>query len=408
MKIFISKFLFKKIFLQKRLRKIRPLFIFRIFTIIFFLNFFLVKSRAIDVSARSAVIICADSGDIIWGKNYEEPLAMASTTKIMTSLLALEEANASGNRSLEITEEIVNVEGSSMGLKVGDKVDFETLAKGMLLPSGNDAANATAILVCGSTEKFLARMNQRAKEIGMKNTLFCTPSGLDKDNHHSTAIDMALLGAYAMQNEEFAKIVSSKKTLADFEDSDKKIWLKNHNKLLDLYPFCVGIKTGFTEKAGRCLVSCAEKNGTRLVCVTLNAPDDWNDHIAMYNFGFSQTKHIDFDDTNEKLEIKIKNGEPNILKIIGATKFSRTFKNDSDAQVKRGIQLFKNLKAPIVKGQCVGKINYEFNNKIIGENLLLASHDVKAIKVNFFKKIWNAISSFFKNIFEFTKKIFIK
>ena len=219
---------------------------------------------------------------------------------------------------------------------------------------------------------------------------------------------MALLGAYAMQNEEFAKIVSSKKSLADFEDSDKKVWLKNHNKLLDLYPFCVGIKTGFTEKAGRCLVSCAEKNGTRLVCVTLNAPDDWNDHIAMYNFGFSQTKHIDFDDTNEKLEIKIKNGEPNILKIIGATKFSRTFKNDSDAQVKRSIQLFKNLKAPIVKGQCVGKITYEFNNKIIGENLLLASHDVKAVKVNFFKKIWNAISSFFKNIFEFTKKIFIK
>ena len=375
-------------------------FYFRIFAIIFFLNFFSIKTIAIDVSARSAVIICADSGDIIWGKNYEEPLAMASTTKIMTSLLALEEANASGNRSLEITEEIVSVEGSSMGLKVGDKVDFETLAKGMLLPSGNDAANATAILVCGSTEKFLARMNQRAKEIGMKNTLFCTPSGLDKDNHHSTAIDMALLGAYAMQNEEFAKIVSSKKSLADFEDSDKKIWLKNHNKLLDLYPFCVGIKTGFTEKAGRCLVSCAEKDGIRLICVTLNAPDDWNDHIAMYNFGFSQTKNIDFDDTNEKLEIKIKNGEPNILKIIGATKFSRTFKNNSDTQIKRNIKLFENLKAPLIKGQCVGKITYEFNNKIIGENLLIASQDIKAVKINFFKKIWNAIILFFKNIFK--------
>ena len=205
-----SKINFKKFSLRSRRREAWYLFIFRIFTIIFFLNFFSIKSSAIDVSARSAVIICADSGDIIWGKNYEEPLAMASTTKIMTSLLALEEANASGNRSLEITEEIISVEGSSMGLKVGDKVDFETLAKGMLLPSGNDAANATAILVCGSTEKFLARMNQRAKEIGMKNTLFCTPSGLDKDNHHSTAIDMALLGAYAMQNEEFAKIVSSK------------------------------------------------------------------------------------------------------------------------------------------------------------------------------------------------------
>ena len=384
----ISKFNFKIFSLWRRQIKTWYLSSFRIFTIIFFLNFFSIKSSAIDVSARSAVIICADSGDIIWGKNYEEPLAMASTTKIMTSLLALEEANASGNRSLEITEEIISVEGSSMGLKVGDKVDFETLAKGMLLPSGNDAANATAILVCGSTEKFLERMNQRAKEIGMKNTLFCTPSGLDKDNHHSTAIDMAILGAYAMQNEEFAKIVSSKKSLADFEDSDKTIWLKNHNKLLDLYPFCVGIKTGFTEKAGRCLVSCAEKDGTRLICVTLNAPDDWNDHITMYNFGFSQTKNINFDDTNEKLEIKIKNGEPNILKIIGATKFSRTFKNDSDTQVERNIKLFENLKAPVIKGQCVGKITYEFNNKIIGENLLIASQDIKAVKINFFKKIF--------------------
>ena len=384
---------------------------FRIFIIIiiFFVEFFSVKSNAFNISARSAVIICADSGDIIWGKNYEEPLAMASTTKIMTSILALEEANASGNRSLEITEEIVNVEGSSMGLKIGDKVDFETLAKGMLLPSGNDAANATAILVCGSTEKFLARMNQRAKEIGMKNTLFCTPSGLDKDNHHSTAIDMAILGAYAMQNEEFAKIVSSKKSLADFEDSDKKIWLKNHNKLLDLYPFCVGIKTGFTEKAGRCLVSCAEKDGVRLICVTLNAPDDWNDHIAMYNFGFSQTKNIDFDDTNEKLKIKIKNGEPNILKIISPTKFSRTFNNNNnlDQKIKRNIKLFENLKAPIIKGQCVGKIIYEFENKIIGENLLIASHDIKTVKTNFFKKIWNIIILFFKNIFDFLSKIFL-
>lgn len=384
-------------------------FNFRIFIIIFFLEFFCLKSHALNISARSAVIICADSCDIIWGKNYEEPLAMASTTKIMTSILALEEANASGNRSLEITEEILNVEGSSMGLKIGDKVDFETLAKGMLLPSGNDAANATAILVCGTTEKFLARMNQKAKEIGMKNTLFCTPSGLDKDNHHSTAIDMAILGAYAMQNEEFAKIVSSKKSLADFEDSNKKIWLKNHNKLLDLYPFCVGIKTGFTEKAGRCLVSCAEKDGVRLICVTLNAPDDWNDHIAMYNFGFSQTKNIDFDDTNEKLEIKIKNGEPNILKITGATKFSRIFNNNNnnlDQKIKRNIKLFENLKAPIIKGQCVGKIIYEFENKIIGENLLIASHDIKTVKTNFFKKIWNIIILFFKNIFEFLSKIY--
>ena len=132
--------------------------------------------RSLNVSAESAIIMCADSRDVIWSKNADTPRAIASTTKIMTALLTLEEAAAQGERSLEITDEIVRVEGSSMGLRAGDKVDLETLAKGMLLPSGNDAANAAAILVCGSVEKFLQRMNDRAKQIGMKDTLFCTPS----------------------------------------------------------------------------------------------------------------------------------------------------------------------------------------------------------------------------------------
>ena len=362
--------------------------------------------HSLGVSAKSAVIICADSGDIIWSKNENTPLAMASTTKIMTSLLALEESAAQGNRSLEITYDMINVEGSSMGLKEGDKVDLETLAKGMLLPSGNDAANATAILVCGSVEKFLERMNERAKQIGMKNTLFCTPSGLDKGNHHSTALDMALLGAYAMENEQFAKIVSAKNFKVKFENSDKEIWLKNHNKLLDLYPYCIGIKTGFTEKAGRCLVSCAEKDGVRLICVTLDAPDDWNDHILLYNFAFPQTKNVKFDDTNESINVEIKGGDPCNVKAIGSTSFSRTFKNDSDPKVERNICLFENLKAPILKGQCIGKIVYKYGNKNIGENLLISSQDVNPVKLGFFKKIINLILLFLKNILNFISNIF--
>ena len=362
--------------------------------------------KSFNVSAKSAVLICADSGDIIWSKNPNEPLAMASTTKIMTALLALEESAANGNRSLEITEDMIRVEGSSMGLRAGNRVGLETLARGMLLSSGNDAANAAAILVCRTVDEFLERMNERAKQIGMKNTCFCTPSGLDRGNHHSTAIDMALLGAYAMENEKFAKIVSEKYSVVQFENSDKKIWLKNHNKLLNLYPYCIGIKTGFTEKAGRCLVSCAEKDGIRLVCVTLDAPDDWNDHIFLYNFGFSQTKVRKFDDTNEKVEIKIENGDSNILKAIGSTSFSRTFKNNSTSEVKRSIILFENLKAPICKGQCVGKIVYEYEGKKIGENLIISSHDVKFKKVGFFRKIINFVTNILKSIVNFIVNIF--
>jgi len=377
----------------------------RIISMFFFILMTGKYIRSLNVSAESAIIMCADSRDVIWSKNADVPRAMASTTKIMTSLLTLEEAAAQGERSLEITDEMVRVEGSSMGLRVGDKVDLETLAKGMLLPSGNDAANAAAILVCGSVEKFLKRMNDRAKQIGMKNTLFCTPSGLDKGDHHSTAYDMAVLGSYAIENEQFAKIVSEKHSVVDFEDSDKKVWLKNHNKLLSMYPYCVGIKTGFTKKAGRCLVSCAEKDGIRLVCVTLDAPDDWNDHISLYNFGFSKAKVMKFDDTNESIDINVKDGEKT-LKSIGSTYFSRTFA--SDVNPVRSIKIFENLHAPIKKGQCVGKIIYKVNDNVIGENLLTALEDINCVKKGFFRSILNFFCSLFSNIIQFFSKLFVR
>lgn len=372
-----------------------------------FLFLFSRNCKSLDVSAESAIIMCADSRDVIWSKNAETPRPMASTTKIMTALLTLEESAAQGERTLEITDEMVKVEGSSMGLRVGDKVDLETLAEGMLLPSGNDAANAAAILVCGTVEKFLDRMNQRAKDIGMKDTVFCTPSGLDKENHHSTAFDMALLGAYAMENEEFSKIVSKKHSVVEFEDSEKKAWLKNHNKLLSLYPYCIGVKTGFTKKAGRCLVSCAEKNGIRLICVTLNAPDDWNDHISLYNLGFSKTKIKKFDDTNESFDINIKNGDKT-LKAIGSTYFSRTFCKDDNIEVNREVKIFDNLKAPISKGTCVGKIIYNFEGKNIGENLLTASEDIKFVKKGILQKISELFFQIISYIIDFVKFIFKK
>ena len=178
---------------------------------------------ALDVSAKSAILICADSGAVIWSKNETDPMPMASTTKIMTSLLTLEHAAAHGNKEIEITPEMIRVEGTSMGLMQGDIITLDSLAKGMLLCSGNDAANAAAIAVSGETEKFINLMNEKAKLLGMKDTKFSTPSGLDKDNHHSTAHDMALLGAYAMENEAFAKIVSQKSMPVKFINPSKTV-----------------------------------------------------------------------------------------------------------------------------------------------------------------------------------------
>ena len=221
---------------------------------------------------------------------------MASTTKIMTALLTLEEA-AIENRQVKITREMVMVEGSSMGLREGDVLTLRDLAVGMLTVSGNDAANSAAIAVAGSREAFVETMNQRAQALGMTDTHFDTPSGLDGDTHYSTALDMAKLGAAAMSNPEFAAIAGSKSMKVNFLSPEKTVAYQNHNKLLSLYEGCTGVKTGFTKKAGRCLVSSAEKDGVRLVAVTLDAPDDWNDHAALLDYGFSKMTSLTFDES---------------------------------------------------------------------------------------------------------------
>lgn len=354
----------------------------------------------LNVSAKSAILICADSGSVLWSKNETQPLPMASTTKIMTALLTLERMQACGNKEVEITEEMVRVEGTSMGLMPGDIVNLDALAKGMLLCSGNDSANAAAIAVGGDTGKFINLMSEKAKLIGMKDTKFCTPSGLDKDNHHSTAKDMALLGAYAMENEDFAKIASQKSMKVKFVNPAKVVNIRNHNKLLRLYEGCIGVKTGFTKAAGRCLVSCAERNGVRLVCVTLNAPSDWDDHTNLYNFGFENTVSKSFDDRNFRASIPVENKNSGNIEAVGVSEFSKSFKKGDENKVKRKVELANSVKSPVEKGQIVGKVVYSLDDRIIGENQIISNTEIKTpvkCKKNFFQNI----GDFFKNLFGF-------
>ncbi len=352
------------------------------------------------ISAKSAILICADSGSVLWTKNEKEMLPMASTTKIMTALLTLEAMRACENKEVEITNEMVRIEGTSMGLMPGDVVDLEALSKGMLLCSGNDAANAAAIAVSDNTEKFINLMNEKARLIGMKNTKFSTPSGLDKDNHHSTAEDMAILGAYAMENEDFAKIVSQKSMKVAFVNPGKTVNIKNHNKLLRLYEGCIGIKTGFTKSAGRCLVSCAQRNGVKLVCVTLNAPSDWDDHTKLYNFGFENTVLKNFDDKNFKVSIPLKGKNRGNIEAEGISDFSLSFKKGDEDKVKREVEVPQVCKMPVEKGQIVGKVVYYLDGKAIGKNDLVSITEVKDKK--FAKK------GFFKSIGDFFKRLFGK
>ncbi len=230
-------------------------------------------------SAVSAIVIDAASGEILYEKNAYEERSMASTTKIMTALIACESGKL--DDVVTATDEMVNVIGTSLGLRAGDKISLHDLVVGMLIVSGNDAANAAAIYLGGSMEGFAAMMNEKARAVGMNSSLFVTPSGLDEGNHHSTAYDMALLAANALENKIFAGLCRERRMEVTINGEKHPVY--NHNKLLAFLDDCIGIKTGFTEKAGRCLVSAVERNGIRMICVTLNDGDDWNDHISLYS-----------------------------------------------------------------------------------------------------------------------------
>ncbi|MBR6069241.1 MAG: D-alanyl-D-alanine carboxypeptidase [Ruminococcus sp.] len=249
--------------------------------------------EAPEVAARAAVVISADTGEVVYSLNSGEKLPMASTTKIMSALLCIESGDL--YEPFVVDSEAIHVEGSSMGLQEGDIVTKYALCCGMLLPSGNDAANAAAVRIAGSNEKFAELMNARAQELGLTKTYFVTPSGLEGVGHGSSAYDMALLASAALRNRVFRDICSSDSIKVEFGNPPYTRWLRNTNKLLSMYSGTYGVKTGFTDEAGRCLVSACERDGKNLVCVTLNDRNDWNDHMAMYDYAFGQVHTVEPD-----------------------------------------------------------------------------------------------------------------
>lgn len=337
----------------------------------------LVSSYAVevpDISAKSAVVICADTGEVVFEKDAYQKMPMASTTKIMTSVLALE--FGADEHFLTVTDEMVSVEGSSIGLLPDDKISLKTLVKGMLLESGNDAANSVAHIIGGSTPEFVAIMNSKAKEIGMNSTSFETPSGLDGENHYSTAFDMALLGAYAIKNPEFKQICSSKEQVVFYGNDPCRRVFTNNNKLLDTYDGIFGIKTGFTKKSGRCLVSAVERDNKTLIAVTLNAPDDWNDHKKMYDYSFENVHVIDLSCDLQDLSVKIIGGTEDVVSLYPSSNpIITSINEDFDYESKIFIKQFEY--APVKKGDILGFIEfYDENGKLIATTDICANKSV--------------------------------
>ena len=327
-----------------------------------------IAQENISISAKSAIVICEDTGEVLYEKSSHLKLPMASTTKIMTALILAEQPDLS--KTVTVTEQMVAVEGSSMGLLKGDTVSFRDLLYGMLLASGNDAANTTAYVLGGSVEGFAIMMNKKAKEIGMKNTSFVTPSGLDDENHYTTAFDLALLTSVALKNTAFRTACSSKKAVLYYGNPPYKRSLSNHNKLLGNYEGLIGVKTGFTKKSGRCLVTAAKRDGKGVIVVTLNAPDDWNDHRKLSVVG-----------TDAEL-IRIK---------CEAASFCVSSKNQNN--IKSQILLPKFVVAPISAGETVGRVEYSLNGKVIKTSEIYSVADAfirnkkEKFSIRFFKSL---------------------
>lgn len=361
-------------------------------TILF--SFEVYSAEAPTVSAECAAVIIADTGEIIYQKQPHKRHSMASTTKIMTGLLAIE----SGRLNETVTCRDISSQGSSVGLKKGDKLTLEALVYGLLLESGNDAAAQCAVFLSGSEENFARLMNKKAKELNMQSTNFVTSSGLDSTEHYSTAYDMALLGAYAVRNPVFRDFCSSKSKTVTFIEPDITVTFSNHNRLLSACDGVFGIKTGFTKKSGRCLVSACERNDVTLIAVTLNAGDDWNDHIKLYDYAFDEI-------TRQKIyfhlpeSIRVYSGKAEQIK-IQAGKNQHIYAHMSRGKnLRQKIYLPDFIYAPVSSGEVIGRYElYDDDTLVLSENII-AKESVEAIeeKPDLFERIRRKIKDLFIN-----------
>lgn len=343
-----------------------------------------------SVSAHSAVLM-DQYGQVLYAQNADLRLPMASTTKIMTALVAIESGDI--GRMIKIPAEAVGVEGSSAYLIAGEELSLLTLLYALMLESANDAAVAIAVTLDGSVEKFADRMNQKAAELGLSDTHFENPHGLDHETHYTTAKDLATLTVAALENETFAEIVSTVRYSAPvkLENGTLRLFV-NHNRLLREYEGCIGVKTGFTKRCGRCLVSAAKRDGITLVAVTLNAPDDWRDHRAMLDWGFSVCAPVTVATAEElRYTLPVIGGESADLVCSSPDGVILQLPQGSAPRLR--VELPRFVWGEVRAGDRIGQAVVTVNGREAASVPLYAESDVWA--VSYKKGIWQKICDFF-------------
>lgn len=365
-----------------------------VLTIVFFVLDFNVC--AVGTSAKSAIVINGDTGEVLLRHNADAKLSMASTTKIMTALLLCE--NGDFDREITVTAEMLRVEGTSMGLQSGDKVTHRDLLYGMMLSSGNDAANVTAYSLGGTVDGFVAMMNRKAEELGLENTSFETPSGLDGEEHYTTAADLAMLTFYAMKNKDFSQAAGTKAITLCYGNPPYKRTLTNHNKLLKTYEGAVGVKTGFTKKSGRCLVSAAKRDGEFVIAVTLCDPNDWADHKSLLDYGFGKITVTEISPSATKYSLPVISSNDHLE--VEIEPFSVTTAEDKGFTCQ--VNLPKFVYAPIKKGEVIGNVIYYKDGKKFESCDIKASREIAVTtqKSGFIDSFKENFLYIFKNIWE--------
>ena len=349
--------------------------IFSLFTI------YIYSTPKLKLSARSSALYEPETERFLYLENGNERLSMASTTKIMTALIALEKLPL--EKEIKIPSAAVGIEGSSLYLNEGEVLSAESLIYGLMLRSANDAAVALAIEISGSTENFAELMNEKAADLGLKDTSFKNPHGLDDKEHYTTVHDLAIITAEALKNKDFRRISSCYKK--EIESSRCVRLVVNHNKLLKSYDGCIGVKTGYTKKSGRSLVSAAERDGLTLIAVTINAPDDWRDHRELLDMGFSLIEKKSLAAPGEyRYDLPLLDGEENFVTVSNKDSLFKILpKNNSDFSVN--IKLNRYKAAPVSEGEVLGEVIFSKDGKEIGRLALTAEKSInKKEKKHFF------------------------
>ncbi|EEG78280.1 D-alanyl-D-alanine carboxypeptidase family protein [Dethiobacter alkaliphilus] len=345
-----------------------------------------------DVTARAAVLLDQETGRILFSKNAHERLPMASTTKIMTAILAIESGRL--DEMVTVSEYASLVEGSGVDLDAGEQKTLEELLYGLMLRSGNDAATAIAEHLAGSVEKFARQMTRRAGELGAAQTRFENPHGLEAENHYTTAYDLGIIAVYAMSLPEFREVVATSEKRISWTGRPYDRILYNQNKLLDMYEYADGIKTGWTTPAGRCFVGSSNKDGWGLVSVVLNAPQMWEDTIELMEFGYSYYHWEPLVEEGRHLKTaQVERGTADRVTLVAGNDLGLPLKENEADVLRYEFNVAEPLRAPVSAGDEVGTMEVYFGTQRIAEVPLVAASDVGR------RGLFGALRNFFGRLF---------